>query len=484
MLSFIVPIHAPDEVVFDKALKALCAQSLKDWEAIFVLDGPCPEARPIISRHMKKVANNYQIVELVPHGGAQKARNAGFKHSKGNYVVFLDCDGVIEPHAAQAWVDILDRDPKVGFVYSGYSYLNEQGGIQSEPFDPWLLKVRNYISSCFPLRRELFPGWNETLESAQDWDFWLSVVEKGGVGQFLNGYAFSTAYPTPKSISGKGCTPEVWLERQDKVKALHGIPIREVCVTSIHNKLDGIAIAKAIDADYQDYPCDKPTHYKTIIQIGFSLSPGEFERCASAWDKNHKKILFWTAEDVEMVHDGIALRALEEYSNRLNAICTQYVEDKRAQEIMKRAGFNVSVLPLPVISKEDVSPLPAEPKFLVEIDKHCEAVFNEITEVLPDIKLEPLGGVQRLEDYTGMISFRRDGLVRPSVKRVLAAGRHVISNIQAPFTGYLNDRVSEADFLKSFVDKIRQTAKRPQSLEAVRYWIDSKKKEKFKEAVA
>ena len=482
VLSFIVPIYSPDVTVLDKALKALCSQSLKSWELIAVLDGPCPEARAAIARHLKKVHNRHEIIEI-PHGGAQKARNEGFKHSKGNYVVFLDCDVVIEPHTALAWVEILDKEPEVGFVYSGYSFLNEQGAISSRPFDPYLLRVTNYISSCFPLRRELCGTWNEALESLQDWDWWLGVVEKGAKGKYLNGYAFSTAYPTPKSISGQGCTPDKWLERMDKVKAIHGIPIRETCVTSLHDSLDGIALAKALDADYHDFPNDKPNHYKTIIQIGFSLKNGEFERCASAWGKDHKKILFWTAEDVELVHDGIALRALDEYSKKLNAIASQFVEDNKAKEIMTRAGFVVEVLSLPVISKEDVTPLPESPKFLVDTAPNYGHVFNIIQESIPDIKLEILSGAKEIDKYTGLVCFRQDGLMRPAVKRILAAGRHVVSNIMQPFTGYMDDRVSDSKFIVDFVEKIRQAAKKSQSKESVKYWIDPRRVDRFKERV-
>lgn len=482
LLSFIVPVYQPNVALFEKVLKSLCVQSLKDWEAIFVLDGPCPEARTAIERSMKKVPNHYRIVEI-EHGGAQKARNAGFPASNGNYVVFWDADCIIEPHTALAWVEILDRDKQYGFVYSGYKFLDEKGAIPSEPFDPFLLRVRNYISSCFPLRRELFPGWNESLESLQDWDFWLSVVEKGAVGKFMHGFAFSTAYPTPESISGKGCTPETWLERMDKVKAIHGIPIREVCVTSLHDKLDAIALAKSMGADYDDHPNDKPNHYKKIIQIGFSLKPGEFERCAAAWGKQHEKVIFWTADDVETVYDGISLRALEEYSKRINTLGKQYVEDKRAKEIMSMAGFAVEVLALPVISNEEVSQLPPEPKFLVDITPSYGHVFNALQKSIPDIKLETLDGVQDMEKFTGLVCFHQDGLLRPSVKRMLAAGRHVISNIPAPFAGYMSDRVPDAKFIKDFVEAIRQAAKQGHSMEAVRYWVDPRRAEKVMEAV-
>src|SRR3990167_526165 len=235
-LSFIIPVYNPNPILFEKVVKSLVDQSLKDWDAMFVLDGPCQGAELIIGRAFKKVPNHYRIIEIA-HAGAQVARNEGFKETRKNpetgaYVVFWDSDCVIEPHAAMAWVDILDNQPGIGFVYSGYKFLEEKGAIASEPFDPWMLRIRNYISTCFPMRRELFPGFNEELESLQDWDMWLRVVERGAVGKFLPGYAFSTAYPTPESISGKGCGPGQWLQRMDKVRYLNKLPFRKTCLTS------------------------------------------------------------------------------------------------------------------------------------------------------------------------------------------------------------------------------------------------------------
>ena len=482
LLSFIVPVYEPDLVLFDKVLKALTAQSLKQWELIAVLDGENDAAEQAIHRALKKTANHYKVV-TVPHGGAQKARNEGFKHAKGNYVVFFDCDCRIEVHTAKAWVDLLDSTPDVGFIYSGYQFENEQGAIPSEPFDPWTLRVRNYISACFPVRRELVGVWNESLESLQDWDFWLGVVERGGKGVFLQGYAFSTAFPTPKSISGKGCAPDKWLERMDKVRLLHNIPKREVCVTSLHERMDGIALAKAIDADYDDRPNDKPNHYKTIIQIGFSVLPGEFERCATAWGKEHKKIIFWTADDVEAIYCNLSKEAIDDYAPRINALGKQYVEDRRAKELMTSCGFNVEVLPLPVISTENVQPLPAEPKFLCDVGPVYGHAFNAIQRAIPDIQLAPIGGIQDMSRYTGLICFKKQRLMRPTVKRMLAAGRQVISNIQQPFAGFLDDRVSDASFMRSFVGKIRAAAKAAQSREQVKYWIDPRRIAKVKEAI-
>ncbi len=470
-------------VLFPKVLKALVTQSLKEWDACFVVDGDFPEAAKEIHKAFKKSVNHYKVVEL-PNGGAQRARNEGFKRTDGEYVVLLDSDCVIEPHTAQAWVDQLDKNPQYGFVYSGYRFLDEKGAIPSEPFDPWMLRVRNYISMCFPFRRELFVPLNEDLESLQDWNFWLSLVEKGAIGKMLQGHAFSTAYPTPKSISGKGCTPEKWLERMDKVKLLHNIPIKEVCVTSLHNRLDGIALAKALDADYDDHPNDKPNHYKKIIQLGFSVKPGEFEQCTKAWGQQHSKVIFWTAEDVEFLFDGVSARALQEYSKRLNEVATSYVEDNAAKHIMTALGFAVTVLPLPVLSKQEVAPLPKEPKFLVDIAPDYGHCFIAIQKAIPDIQLEVAGGIQKIEDFTGMAVFYKDRLLRPSIKRMLASGRQLVSNVAQPFTGYLDDRVSDGVFVREFVEKIRATVKRQQNMEQVRYWTDRKRMDRLKEAIS
>lgn len=469
-LSFVVPVYKPDLALVERCVKSLISQSLTEWDAVFVLDGPDEEASKLIGKLFKKSVNHYKVVEI-EHGGACKARNEGFKRTESPYVVFWDCDSIIEPHAARAWVDIFEKDPKVGFVYSGYKFLDEKGAIASEPFDPFTLRVANYISSCFPVRRELVgPGWDEDLESAQDWSFWLGVVARGGVGKYLQGYAFSTAYPTPASISGKGCTPDVWLSRQDKVRAKHNLPVKEVCVTSVNNKHDGIALAKLIGADYHDRPNDKPNHYKTVIQIGFSLNPGVAEHHASAWGPQHKKVLFWTKDDIEEAYHGISLSALDEYAARLNMACVQFCEDKASAKILERCGFKVEVLALPMVNEDAIAPMPAEPRFLVDASAQYRSVLAVLKKALPDVRLDVASGAQAIENYTGLIHFFTDRTMSPAIKRMKVNGRHVVSNVQQPFTGFLDDKTTDEKFIVSMVERIRKVSRLPADDKGAAYY--------------
>lgn len=481
-LTFIVPIYNPDLTLLKRCIKSLVDQSLKSWDAVFVLDGSSLAAREVIGRAMKKSPNHFKILEQ-EHSGVQKARNLGGAAATGDYLCFWDCDCLIEPETAKTWLEMFDKYPEIGFVYSGYTFLNEQGAINSEPFDPWTLRVRNYVSTCFPLRRKFYPGWNESLKSLQDWDYWLSAVEKGAVGKYLAGYAFATAYPTQRSISGQGCTRENWLDRVDAVKRLHNLPERNVCVSSLGSKNEGIWLAKLLDADYQDLPNAKPHKYKTIIQLGFSFLPGHVEHhCSIFNEKDVKKIIFWTCDNVTEVCTRINLTAAWKYSALLNGSVLQFVEDKAAYDLMRRAGFAVEIMPLPVSIGEQ-HPLPKRPKFAVDIDTSYNFIFEVLQKSLPDVDLEQIRAATKLDDVSGLAHFHPDRTVSIAMKRAILAGRSVVSNVQAPFMGYVDDTQNIDGFIKSAVGKIRELAYQGPPASAVGYYTSMVSPNSLKELI-
>ena len=483
-LSFIIPVYRPDLAVFTKALKALRAQSFRDFEVILVLDGPDEAARQAAEKVLLG-SNPPATVRTIDHGGACAARNAGAELARGEFLVFWDCDCVIEPHTAQAWVDSFDRHPEAGFVYSGYRFLEERGGIASEPFDPWTLRVRNYISACFPVRRQFAAPWDPALASLQDWDFWLSVVERGANGRFIPGYAFATAYPTPTSISGQGCRPEVWLERMDAVRRKHGLPARDVCVAAIGNHIECVRLAKLLDADYQDIPNDKPNHYRAIIQVGFSLVKDAGAHAFVFRDARTVKHLFWTAENILDLYHRVSLIDIQKTAALLNRICArQFVEDKPAAEMMKAAGFEVTVLPLPLTNTDQSPALPGRPRWLVETSHQYGAAFVALEKSLPDIVLDVPTTAANIEEYTGVLHFMPDRTMTATVKRALLTGRHVISNIEQPYTGFVNDTQKADLFIPAMVEKVRALSRRPTNPEARAYYEKALSPDRLRAALA
>lgn len=475
-LTFIVPVYKPNLKVLAKAIKALCDQSLKSWEAIFVLDGENNAASEVIRSEMKKKPNTYKVI-LQDHAGANAARNKGQEFASGEFVVHFDCDIIIEPDTARTWLEQFDKHPEIAFVYSGYKFLDERGAIDSEPFDPWTLKVRNYISGCFPVRREFLVKWDADLKSLQDWSFWLHVVAKGGMGKFLPGHAWSTLFPEGDSISAQGCTDAKWLERIDAVKRIHGLPERSTCVSSLTKHQEGVFLAKLLDADYQDFPTWKPHRYKKIIQVGFSFMPNVVRaHCDIFKDKDVEKEIYWTCDDITEIHSRLNHIAVKKYSILLNSMVgiRQFVEDKNSQDMMAEVGFKTEIRPLPLYVGE-VKPLPVKARFAVDIDPNYGPIFNVLTKSLPDVELVELKGAQKLEEFTGLAHFHPDRTLSIGMKRAALAGRVVISNVQTPFMGFIDDTADLAEFIPAAVDAIRKAAFSPQNTTARDYYINAQK---------
>lgn len=485
-MSFVVPVYKPKPDVFERHVKSLRDQALKDFEVIWVLDGPSPEARAAISKYAKTITH---YVYEIDHSGAQAARNHGGSRAMGDFLCFLDSDCVIEPGTSQMWVEQFDKHPEVGFIYSGYKFFGEKYAIDSEPFDPWTLRVRNYISGCFPMRRDLYPGWTDGLKSLQDWDMWLSLLEKAEslgwdinkIGMFVRGYAFATAMPDPESISGQGCTREVWLERVDAVKSRHGLADRSVCVSSLQYRHDGIALAKLIGADYLDIPNDKPHRYKSIIQVGFSLGSDVEKHAAIFQEKNVKKFLFWTGDNINEMFHSVSFQQIDAMSTLLNDCVTQYCEDIEAQRLLNRLGFKVEVMPIP-IGQQNVLPLPEAKKWAVDISGSYSPMISVIAQSLPDIDLEMVGPATRLSDYLGLIHFFPDRTLSNSIKRAHLTGRHVISNVQQPFCGFLDDKWDAEKFIREVVESVREKSSSRPHPEAPGMYANSK--DKILEAIA
>src|SRR6185436_12057199 len=132
---------------------------------------------------------------VIDHGGAPKARNAGLDRATGQYAWFVDSDVYLKPGHVARMLEEFKACPDADFVYSGYEGTEGSGEFASESFNPYVLTCANYISSMAPIKREKAPRWDETLEAAQDWDYWLTAVEQGCKGVFVEGSGFIADTP-------------------------------------------------------------------------------------------------------------------------------------------------------------------------------------------------------------------------------------------------------------------------------------------------
>jgi glycosyltransferase involved in cell wall biosynthesis len=116
--------------------------------------------------------------------GVGAARNAGIRASRGLYILPLDADNRIRPSYLRRAAEIFDASPAVGVVYGDAALSGKRSGLWRMPeFDLEQMATGNRIDACGAFRREVWEqcgGYDEDLQLGwEDWDFWLSVAERG-----------------------------------------------------------------------------------------------------------------------------------------------------------------------------------------------------------------------------------------------------------------------------------------------------------------
>lgn len=95
-ISIILPVYNVD-LWLDETVQSIQAQSLQEWEAIFVIDGSPDKSKQILQRYAA-VDHRIKIIEQENYGQGA-ARDHGVEHAQGDYLFFLDPDDLIPPKA-------------------------------------------------------------------------------------------------------------------------------------------------------------------------------------------------------------------------------------------------------------------------------------------------------------------------------------------------------------------------------------------------
>lgn len=172
--------------VLRRTLDGLLKQTLKPREVVIVDDGS--------EDHPESIARAYEsslpisFVRFDKNRGAPAARNEGFRRTRARFVLFLDADAVLVPDALEVFSKTLESNPSAAFAYANFYWGAK--GFRGQPFDVDALKRRNFIHTTSLLRREAFPGFDESIKKFQDWDLWLTMAEKGLKGIWIDRYLF------------------------------------------------------------------------------------------------------------------------------------------------------------------------------------------------------------------------------------------------------------------------------------------------------
>ncbi len=121
------------------AIDSALGQTYANIEVIVVDDGSTDNSREVITSYGAKI-----IPVLKANGGQASAFNAGFRHSTGEIICFLDADDFYPPAKVERLVNLFQLNPRAGWIFHGLSYVNAQG----EPFSPAELSKFPHFETC------------------------------------------------------------------------------------------------------------------------------------------------------------------------------------------------------------------------------------------------------------------------------------------------------------------------------------------------
>lgn len=177
LVSIITPAYNAERTL-ERCLQSVVAQTHQPLEIIVVNDGSTDDTAEILTKWQGKI----EIIQQA-NGGAPAARNAGWRVSTGEYLLFCDADVTLKPHAIARMLAALESDPKASYAYSSFKFGWKTFTLW--PFDAARLRQMPYIHTTSLIRREVFAGFDESLKRFQDWDLWLTLLEQGKHGVWV-----------------------------------------------------------------------------------------------------------------------------------------------------------------------------------------------------------------------------------------------------------------------------------------------------------
>lgn len=179
--SIVVPVFNPEAEHLTACIRSVRAQTYQNWELVLVDVSSAAHVRPICNR-FRQLDPRVQILRRENTGIAENS-NAGVRGSNGDYVVFLDHDDTLEPHALAALALYVENRSEADLVYSDEDKIDPEGNYTAPFFKPdWspdLLRSVNYVCHLVAVRRSLFEkvgGLRRGFEGAQDYDFVLRAT--------------------------------------------------------------------------------------------------------------------------------------------------------------------------------------------------------------------------------------------------------------------------------------------------------------------
>jgi glycosyltransferase involved in cell wall biosynthesis len=113
-----------------EAIESVLNQNYNQWELLLIDDGSADDSTAIALAYAARHPGKVVYLEHKDHQnrGACASRNLGIRHSRADYIAFLDADDVWLPRKLKEQLAILRAQPEAGMVYGATRYWHSWTG--------------------------------------------------------------------------------------------------------------------------------------------------------------------------------------------------------------------------------------------------------------------------------------------------------------------------------------------------------------------
>lgn len=183
-ISFIVPTYNVSRKLLSECLDSLLNQSYTNFEICIADDHSSLEETLEVLKEYEEKYEQVRVTYRKKNGMISEASNTAIKMARGEFIVLVDNDDVVERDALYYIVEALNQDKKLDMIYSDEDKIDFKGKYMEPHFKPdyspdTLMGV-NYICHICCLRKSLVEelgGFRKSYDGSQDYDLFLRVTD-------------------------------------------------------------------------------------------------------------------------------------------------------------------------------------------------------------------------------------------------------------------------------------------------------------------
>ncbi len=134
LVSVIIPVFNQENLI-EKVVNGIFLSTYQNLEVVAVNDGSKDNTKQVLD----ELAKNNPRLKVIhkKNGGKRTAVATGFYAAKGDFVVLVDSDSIVDKYAIEEFMKVFSGNPKVGGIVGNGKVLNADKNLLTKCQDAW-----------------------------------------------------------------------------------------------------------------------------------------------------------------------------------------------------------------------------------------------------------------------------------------------------------------------------------------------------------